>query len=282
MPFLLLVSLIWAFSFSFLKRFLGGVPPDVVNAIRLGITALVFLPFLGGWAAERRASLRLMGVGALQLGAMCFCYTRAYGSLQAHEAALATVMTPLYIVLIQGWLERRFRLASLGCALLSVAGTAICLGWGSGMRPGVLGGLVLVQASNLCFAAGQVLFRRLMAGLPGWSSARGFAWCALGGAVLALLAALPVLAVHGLPRLDLHQGMALVYLGAIASGLGFFLWNVGARRVNTTFLAVMNDLKIPLAILVALLVFRERVHGGRLALGGSLVVLAGWLGGRLG
>ena len=48
------------------------------------------------------------------------------------------------------------------------------------------------------------------------------------------------------------QGAVLVYLGIVASGIGFFLWNAGARRSAPGVLAVGNNLKIPLAAAVFL------------------------------
>ena len=49
------------------------------------------------------------------------------------------------------------------------------------------------------------------------------------------------------------QWWTVVYLGLVPSGLAFFLWNVGATRVGVGALAVMNNLKVPLAVAVALL-----------------------------
>ena len=78
--------------------------------------------------------------------------------------------------------------------------------------------------------------------------------------------------------------MVLVYLGAVASGLGFFLFNAGARRTDLGTLAIFNNVKIPLAILASGLVFRETIDWPRLVLGGSVIVLAlalnGFSGGR--
>jgi len=68
--------------------------------------------------------------------------------------------------------------------------------------------------------------------------------------------------------------LTLVYLGAVASGLGFFLWNVGARKVNGGTLAVFNDLKIPLAVAVSLIFFGEKASLPHLLIGGTVVVAA--------
>lgn len=284
MAYLLLVSLLWAASFSLIKTYLVTVQPDMVNAIRLLLTLAVFLPFLRWRRTGARRALELAAIGAVQFGAMYYFYTRSFGTLKAYEAALATIMTPLYITLLDDFLERRFRLSFLGCAALAAVGTAVCLGV---LDVGLKGfgsdsakGLLLIQASNLCFAIGQVWYRRALGRSLGLSDPRAFAWCALGAGMVALLAAAPVLATQGLPTLSATQVGVLVYLGAIASGLCFFLWNVGARKVNTGVLAVMNDLKIPSAMLVALLFFGERAAWPRLLAGFIIILAALWLAAR--
>ena len=72
------------------------------------------------------------------------------------------------------------------------------------------------------------------------------------------------------------QWWLLAYLGVIASGVCFFLWNYGARRVTPVKLAIMNNLKIPLAALISLLLFREQPNMFLLALG-CLLILSSFL-----
>jgi len=71
-----------------------------------------------------------------------------------------------------------------------------------------------------------------------------------------------------------EQVLVLLYLGAIASGLSFFLWNVGARKVNAGTLAIFNDLKIPLAVVVSILFFGEQANWLNLLVGGGIAMLA--------
>ena len=54
--------------------------------------------------------------------------------------------------------------------------------------------------------------------------------------------------------------LALLYLGIIPSGLGFYLWNKGSKRVKVGELAVINNLKIPMAVLIAWIIFSEDIH----------------------
>ena len=68
------------------------------------------------------------------------------------------------------------------------------------------------------------------------------------------------------PRLDGAQWLTLAYLGLVASGLGFYLWNAGARRTGTGTLAVLNNAKVPLGVAASLLLFGETAELGPLLL----------------
>ena len=98
----------------------------------------------------------------------------------------------------------------------------------------------------------------------------------LGAAAVALTALVPGIAWDRVAHLRGSQVGVLLYLGLVASGVGFFLFNAGARRTDIGTLAIFNNLKIPLALLAAGLVFREVVDWPRLVVGGA--VLGGALG----
>jgi drug/metabolite transporter (DMT)-like permease len=71
-----------------------------------------------------------------------------------------------------------------------------------------------------------------------------------------------------------RQWMALLYLGVIASGLCFFLWNKGARTVSQGALAIMNNMKIPVAVAASLIILGETTSYIRLLAGCILMLLA--------
>jgi drug/metabolite transporter (DMT)-like permease len=75
------------------------------------------------------------------------------------------------------------------------------------------------------------------------------------------------------------QWATIIYLGAVASGAGFFLWNVGATRVNAGTLAAINNAKIPLGIACSLVFFGETADLPRLLLGGALMAGGVWIAG---
>jgi drug/metabolite transporter (DMT)-like permease len=284
---LLITSFIWAFSFGLVKKYLGNVDANFVAFARLALALLLFLPMWKPRKTPPAAALRLFFIGMVQYGMMYVFYIQSFRFLAAHQVALFTILTPLYVAVAADLWEKRLQPRRLGAALLAVAGTAVIVyaGWASA---GLLSGFLLVQASNACFAVGQVWYRRLFTATPqdagvsvsSWTQNRDlFAWLYLGGAAAALLAMLffsgPLVLA-----LSAEKWLVLLYLGLLASGVGFFLWNVGATRVDAGLLAVFNNAKVPLAVLVSLLFFGERADWLRLLSGAAIMILAIWLGSR--
>lgn len=280
MLYLTVVSLIWAFSFGLIKTRLAGVDPSLAAWARLVIPLPLFLPFF----RPRDLPVRLMGrlflTGAVQYGLMYVAYLRAFRHLDAYQVALFTILTPIYVALLDDLCRRRFQAAAFWAAVLAVAGAAVI----TYRRPalgGIAAGFLLVQISNLGFAAGQIDYRNLRPRFRSLRDREVYFILFLGGAA----AAAPAVTLAGswgeIARLSLSEAATLLYLGAVASGLGFFWWNKGAVLTSGGTLAVFNNLKIPLAVAVSLLVFGEAADPLRLVLGG-VIILAGLLLSRAG
>ena len=82
-------------------------------------------------------------------------------------------------------------------------------------------------------------------------------------------------------HLTTPQMIVLIYLGIVASGVGFFLWNVGARRTNVGALAIFNNAKIPLGILASALIFQDKMLWRNLLVGGAIIAASLLLNHRL-
>ncbi len=271
---LLIVSLIWAFSFGLIKTSLAGLDANFVSAARLGLSLIVFLPFFRPRGVSRPVALKLILVGAIQYGGMYLAYIASFQYLQAYQVALFTLFTPLYVTLANDWLLRRFNGFTLLAVFLTIAGAWIVRG-GAGLHPGLLAGFGLVQISNVCFAIGQIAYRAVLGSQP-VKDHQIFALPYLGGFLVAGIASV-VFSPWNTLVVSLPQGLILLYLGVISSGLCFFLWNVGARQVNGGTLAIFNDLKVPLAVAVAVFFFGEKANWVSLILGSGLCLFALWL-----
>ncbi|WP_306591744.1 EamA family transporter [Geothrix sp. 21YS21S-4] len=265
---LLLVSVLWALSFGLTAR-VADLGAPFVTAARTVLAALVFLPFLRTRGLGARRTLIFAGIGALQFGLMYALYIASYRWLRPSEVALFTIFTPLFVTLAGELFEGAPSWRPLAAAALAVVGTGICVWTGLG-RTGLLRGFLLMQASNLCFAVGQVLYRRV-ASRSGRADRELMGVLYLGAAAVALPFLGPSIAWAKVAHLRPDQAAVLLYLGAVASGLGFFLFNAGARRTDLGTLAVLNNLKIPLAILASGFVFGEAVDWPRLAAGGAVI-----------
>ncbi len=270
---LLVTSLIWALSFGLLGNFLTGLPADFVAMARMAGALAVFLPFLRKTPLHH--ALVMMGIGAVQFGGMYLCYIAAFHYLPSHQVALFTATTPIYVVLAGGLMKRKLPALHIVAAVLAASGGAGILWNGYTAANGLLTGILLVQLSNLCFAAGQIAYVSLKDSWFKGGEASCFAYAYAG----ALLVTLPTGLPAGLAcwqEISAVQWWLLAYLGVVASGICFFLWNYGARRVTSVKLAIMNNLKIPLAAFTSLLLFGESTSLPLLTLG-SVLILASFL-----
>jgi drug/metabolite transporter (DMT)-like permease len=274
MPQLLLVSFIWAFSFGLIK-WLTGIDGAFLSASRLALALLVFLPFLRLSGVTARTRLALTGIGAVQFGLMYLAYNESFRFLKSYEVALFTLTTPVLVTLLADALDRTLRLRALVAALLAMLGAG-CVVFKTAPGTGIVVGIALVQLSNLAFALGQVLYRRLRAQHATLRDRDVFGLLYAGALAVALPATLLRTNFASLPLTSANVGV-LLYLGLAASGLGFFLWNVGATRVSAGTLAAMNNAKIPLAVAVSLLVFGESANLPRLLASGALMTAAVWV-----
>ena len=268
MGYLIAVSLLWAFSFGLIKNQLAGLDSYWVATSRLILATLVFLPLLRPRTISPALALRYGLIGGVQFGLMYVLYIAAFGYLQAHEVAMFSIFTPIYVVLIDGFAERRLNRLALAAAVLAGIGAAV-LKWQSGITSEVLTGFALLQGANLCFASGQLAYRRARLSHPETSHTSLFGVIVAGGLAFGLgnwSEFTPAPAQWGV----------LAYLGILATGLGFFGWNLGATKVSTPTLAVSNNLLVPLAVVVALVVFGETAPWGNLT--ASLIIMVAALG----
>jgi len=274
-PLLIITTILWAFSFSLIGVYLAGQVDSVFAVlVRLGLAALVFLPFLRWKGHQLTTILLYMAVGAMQLGIMYLISFEAYLYLSVPEFLLFTVMTPLYVTLIYDLISgRKIRIGYALSALLAVAGAAIIRY--DHISEHFIIGLLLVQAANICFAIGQVGYKRLMETRP-VPQHTAFSWFYIGALMCAVVAWFLWGNPQKLPTTDLQWGI-LVWLGIGASGLGYFMWNYGATQVDAGTLGIMNNFHVPAGLLVNLAIWQQQPHWPSFIVGAAVIMSSLWV-----
>lgn len=280
MIYLLTVSLIWAFSFGLIKGNLTTLDANFVAFVRILISFLIFIPFLRLKNINKKFALKLILIGMFQYGVMYITYIYSYQFLAAYQVAIFTIFTPLYVTLVNDFLsyfqnsnrKKHFHPLFLFSALLAVIGMGIVVYRNLG-QGAFAAGFLLVQASNICFACGQVLYKREMEQRQDIKDRHIFALLYFGAFIVTALAAGITTAGQSL-HLETKQLLTLLYLGVLASGICFFLWNYGAKKTNIGALAVFNNVKIPLAVACSIIFFNEKADIPRLLVGGGIIIAA--------
>ncbi|MDF7667694.1 DMT family transporter [Orbaceae bacterium ESL0727] len=272
MLYLSIVTIIWSFSFSFIAVYLSGqVDTWFAVVSRILLAFLTFVPFLRFKNISLKQMLLLMGVGACQLGIMYFFYYNSFLYISVPEVLLFTIFTPIYVTLIYDMLQGHpLRISYLLTAIIAVIGTAIIRY--DHISGDFLIGFLLVQGANIVFSLGQVGYKRIMELYP-MPQYQAFAWVYLGAVIVALIGWFLFGNPQKLPTTT-TQWVVIVWLGVIASGLCYFLWNYGATKVDSGTLAIMNNVVIPCGILVNVLIWHQSIAWGRFLLGSAVIVLS--------
>lgn len=199
-----------------------------------------------------------MAIGAIQFGVMYLAYIYCFTTLKAYQAAIFTIITPIYVVLFDSILRKRFSLVYLIAALLSVIG-ALVIKYEGVSKENLIAGFLTMQIANIAFAFGQVcyaLWKEKHQDIPNKDI---FASLYLGAFLLTGIICLSYTDFHAtVSSLNISNVSALIYLGIIASGIGFFFWNIGASQSkNPGTLAVFNNMLPPAAALVSIVFFGE-------------------------
>lgn len=274
MIYLILATLIWAFSFPLIGYYISGQMDAFFAAFfRVFLAFLVFLPFLN-WRTKFALKLKLMGIGALQIGIMYLFYYHSFAYLSVSEIALFTIFTPFYIATFYDIFARRFRPLYFVSILICTLG-ALVIKFNE-ISSYFLMGFFLIQMANLSFGAGQSLYKVLLEKESSYHQKELFGYFHLGAVLITLPAFLLLGDLSNLPQNSLSWGI-LIYLGLIASGLGYFLYNKGATLVDSGVLALMHNALIPAAILVNAVFWHIDFEPKRLIIGSFIMGFSLWL-----
>jgi drug/metabolite transporter (DMT)-like permease len=272
---ILAVVVVWAGSFSVIKELLDrGLAAGDIAIVRYAIAAPGFAYIL--WRARglpgltRGDAARVAAAGlAVVVGYHVFLnagtrYTTS--GIAALVVALSPGMT-LVLAAILGLDRIRTRhVVGLAVAFVGVA-VVVALGTGEGLSLGSAKGPMIVLGAPISFALYNVVLKPLLGRYD----------------LLALTAATSLVGIVGLlpfvrgSTIDAvadgtgTEGLLLLYLGVLATLLGYIGWNYGLRGLGPTRAVTYTYAISPLAVAIGAVVLDEPVTVW-LALGAALVV----------
>lgn len=281
---LLLTMAVWGSTFMVTKELIALWPPFTVALVRVSLGALVLVPLaLARHRREERLpwpTLWLMGLIGVALYYLTFNLGMMYVS--ASQGALVQASIPAMTALVAVvWLRERASLLRLAGIVLSVAGVLIVVSGSAAAEGGESTplGNFLMMASVVCWALYTALAKRVAS----FDSLVVTAAVIGTGAVLLIpLASYEVTMAHlagGLPALPMQGWLGLIYLGCVASGLAYMLYNASLRDLDASAVGVYTNLIPVVGVLTGVIVLDEPLSA-RAVFGGLVVMFGVWITSR--
>ena len=278
---LLFTMLVWGSTFVVTKDLIARWPPFTVALVRVALGTLILLPM----ALARRShgerlpwpTLWLMGLIGVTLYYLAFNLAMVHVSASQGALVQASIpaMTALVAVLWLG--ERATATRWLGIAL-SVCGVLIVFSGSSSDSGGSsLFGNLLMVGTVVCWALYTALAKRV-AGFD--SLVISTAVTGTGSLMLLPLAGYEVVvAGEGLAPLSVVGWLEMLYLGGIASGLAYLLYNASLRHLDASEVGVYTNLIPIVGVLTGVILLGEPLSARAIA-GGLVVMLGVWITSR--
>jgi drug/metabolite transporter (DMT)-like permease len=227
--FALVAPLLWAGNFAVGRVLNQTLPPLTLNCLRWLLALMVLLPLFGRsvWYARSELTKKWKTVGLLALTGVVGFNSVLYLGLR-HTTALSASMifsiTPLVILLISSWIDRKsICLVQSVAVTISVGGALLVLGgnlsqFGSDV---FLKGDIIILLACLIWASYCVLIKTCRFEANGGS-------VLLASVLIGLLLQIPLSVIEllsvGLPHIGLGSLLAVAYLGIGAAAVAFLIW----------------------------------------------------------
>ena len=247
MLYLIIVSILWSFSFGIIKFGLAGVDSIFISFFR-SLIAFIFFSSLTVYNIKKFSfDIKLIIIGAIQFGLMYVLYIQSYQYLPAYLIATFTITTPIFVGLFsQALMKESFSNNGILSIILVLIGSFL-------MRFNLASpldywlGFILIQCANIFFASGQIMFKKWHTKNSDKDIVHNFSQMFFGATLVTSFFYFQTMDIQNI--LSTTNLLALLFLGLCSTGIGFLFWNIGATKVSNTRLAVMNNVVIPLAVL---------------------------------
>jgi O-acetylserine/cysteine efflux transporter len=264
---ILAIDVVWAFNIVAVKQAVMTAGPLVTVLLRYAVATLVCLPFLR-WLPGRMGLILVTGVvaGALfmTLGALSFALADNLSAL----AIVGQLGVPFSLILAVIFMGERIRWPRITAVALTFLGVVVM-----GFDPAIADeriGILLTVAAALCWATGNLLFRKL-AGVPVLTI---HGWLGVVSVPVMLVAAWVVEPerLAAIPQLPATTWGWIGYSAILSSlvGHGGMTWLFQRYPV-----AVVSPLTLPtplISVAIAVAVYNTPITG-QMLVGGALTLL---------
>lgn len=262
--------LVWASAFAAIRVALRSYEPAAFASLRLIIAALAFValaPLLRIRMPQRADWSRFVLAGAIGMTTYQLLLGFGEEDIAAGTASLLIATSPLWVVLFARMFlgERLGPVALTGVAIAFAGAAVVALSATTELRVALNAAAILGAA--ICQAVYIVLTKPLLDRYRAIDVTAGTAWV---GAVLSLPFAVRL--PHEALTASAESTLSIVYLGLVASAVGFLFWTTALQRLPASVLATGLWLVPPVATLIAWL-WLDEVPGGGVLAGGALVVV---------
>jgi DME family drug/metabolite transporter len=254
-------AIIWSTGGLFIKwTSLSGLELSFGRSLLAAITVAIFT------RREGFGINRVTAVASLLYAALLLLFVLATKETTAANAIFLQYTAPLYVLILEPlFYKEKFRQRDLLTVIACVVGMSLF--FVGKLRPQDVTGNLLALASGLCFAFYFLLLRH--------SSSRDVnrASSVIYGNLLVVLIAAPA-GVAALPRLGLHDGLAVLYLGVVQIGVAYTLFTLGmSRGIRSLDAGIVGYIEPVLNPIWVFLVLGERPSNWALV-GGAIIISA--------
>ena len=264
---------LWGASYLFIKIGLRDLSPAMIVFARTALGPLVLLPpaLARGALRPLRGHVRfLVLLAAVQVAAPFVLITLGERSISSSLAGILVSTTPIFTALIAIQVDQEERVTGVGLAGVGVGIVGVGLVVGVDVAgSGLLGALAVVLAS-LGYAAGGLMMKKRMRGVP-----------ALGSAAATMVASAALLVPAAVASWPAHVPaagpvLAVVALGVGGTGIAFVIFYALIADVGPTKASLVTYIAPGFAVVYGVSLLHERFT---IAAGAGLVLIVGgsWL-----
>ncbi len=265
----------WGASYLFIKVSLRDLDAAQVVFTRTALAALVLAPFAlrsGAREALLQRKGSILVIALIQVVAPFLLISLGQSHVDSPLAGILVASAPIFTALLAVRFDHSERVGGWSAVGVGVGIAGIVLLFGvdiGGDTTALLAGLGIL-AAGLGYAAGGLLIKSRMAGVP----PAALAASTMG---ISAIVTLPLALVHPPTSLGLDAGASVLALGALGTGVAFLIFYTLIAELGASRASLVAYLAPGFAVAYGALLLDERITVATIG-GLGLILLGSWMG----